>query len=173
MSFSITEHINTRHVDTILHRPILTENSATFLLYNLSAQLTGWQKYSPLLPHLSANKTDGRYYTYRVPHLIALFGLESYTSSTQRVFVTEGIFDAVRLTKYGECALALLTNSPNSSMLNFLYCLPNQITAICDNDIGGRALSLRMKKITNSIITPPSKDLGDASETFIQDIINS
>ena len=169
--FDVKQHLIKRHVNINLHRPIITQNAATFLLYNLSKQLVGWQRYSPNSPHLSSNDVNGKYYTYRTPHQLALFGFEAYEITSQCIFVTEGIFDAVRITKYGKSALALLTNSPNSSMLNLLSCLPNKITIIIDNDKGGDTLYKKTKHITSSFIRPPEKDLGECDESFITSIL--
>jgi hypothetical protein len=46
---NIKTHLKQRHLDLELHRPILDEelNIATFLLYNLSGQLVGYQQYQP------------------------------------------------------------------------------------------------------------------------------
>lgn len=170
--FDIKQHLTQRYVDLDLHKPITTPTSATFLLYNLSKQLVGWQRYSPLNPHLCSNDTNGRYYTYRTPYQLALFGFESYCSKLSNIFITEGIFDAVRLTRHKQCALALLTNSPNSSMLNLLSCLANKLTVIIDNDKGGETLYRKIKCITTNFITPPAKDLGDSDESFIKSILN-
>jgi hypothetical protein len=47
---NIKTHLKQRHLDLELHRPILDEelNIATFLLYNLSGQLVGYQQYNSL-----------------------------------------------------------------------------------------------------------------------------
>jgi len=60
---NIKTHLKHRHLDLELHRPILDEelNIATFLLYNLSGQLVGYQQYNPLgdkkssIPNLKEN----------------------------------------------------------------------------------------------------------------------
>jgi hypothetical protein len=89
------------------------------------------------------------------------------------LFLTEGIFDAVRLTKRGCSAIALLTNSPNTSMLNFIGLLPNKIVAISDNDAGGKLFKKKIGLVANAVITCTyHKDLGDSLESFVDELIN-
>ena len=165
------EHLKNRYVDLDLHNPIITQDTATFMLYNLSSQLVGWQRYAPKNEHLCSNSFNGRYYTYRTQHQIGFFGMESIKLNSPCVFVTEGIFDIVRLTQKGCAGLALLTNSPNDSMLNQLFCLGKPIIAICDNDKGGDFLKKKLKGLASAYITPIEKDLGDSSQEFIDNIV--
>jgi hypothetical protein len=165
-------HLISRYVDIKLHRPIITNQTATFLLYNYNGQLVGWQRYAPNNKHLSNNSFSGKYYTYRSNSQIAIFGLESVDIKSRIIFITEGIFDAVRLTSYGIPAIALLTNAPNSSMLNFLTCLGRKLVGVCDNDDGGRFLRNRLAKITNAFYTPSTKDLGESSDFEVENLIN-
>jgi hypothetical protein len=172
MNFDIKSHLIQRHVDLDLHKPSLSETNATFLLYSLTGKLVGYQRYMPLNAKLCSNNLNGRYYSYRSNDEIAIFGLESYKANST-VFITEGVFDAVRLTKRGCCALALLTNAPNSSMLNFLSLLPNKIVAVVDNDEGGKFFKKKIRHVSNAIITcTHCKDLGESSEDFVDFIIN-
>ena len=83
------------------------------------------------------------------------------------VFITEGVFDAARLTKRGCCAFAMLTNNPSTSMRNFLMCLGKPIIAVCDNDPSG----IKLRKAGHCFETVPAKDLGDAPEEYIDFLI--
>ena len=167
----MTLHLKSRDIDFDIHRPIITKDSATFICYNLSGQLVGWQRYAPNRKSMCSNNPDGRYYTYRSNSHISIFGLETYNSNTKCIFVTEGIFDSARLTKRGATAFALLTNSPNSSMLNFLACLSQRIVAVCDNDNGGDFLRKRLKNIAIDFIVPRAKDLGEETTDFVDSLI--
>jgi len=172
MNFDIKSHLIERHVDLGLHKPYISDLSATFMLYNLSRKLVGYQTYMPLNKKLCANDINGRYYTYRISGEICIFGLETYKPNNT-VYITEGIFDAVRLTKLGRSAFALLTNSPNSSMLNFISLLPNNIVAIVDNDDGGKIFKKKIAPVCNAIVTCTHfKDLGESSESFVEEIIS-
>jgi len=164
-------HLKSRDVDITLHKPAIAKDSATFICYNFSGQLVGWQRYSPNKKSMCSNDPDGRYYTYRSSSHISIFGLETYNSNTKCIFLTEGIFDSTRLTKRGVTAFALLTNSPNSSMLNFLACLPQRIIAICDNDKGGDFLRKRLHNIASDFIVPTAKDLGEETTDFVEHLI--
>lgn len=170
-NFDIKSHLIERHVDLDLHKPSLSETSATFMLYSLTGKLVGYQRYMPLNEKLCSNNLNGRYYSYRSNDEIAIFGLESYKADST-VYLTEGIFDAVRLTKKGCSALALLTNAPNSSMLNFISLLPNNIVAIIDNDDGGKFFEKKIRHVANALVKCTHfKDLGDSPESFVDELI--
>ena len=172
MNFDIKSHLIDRHVDLDLHKPHLSETSATFMLYSLTGKLVGYQRYMPLREKLCSNNPNGRYYTYRSNDEICIFGLETYKPNST-VYITEGIFDAVRLTKRGCTAFALLTNSPTTSVLNFISLLPNSIVAIIDNDTGGKFFRKKIGHVANAIVTCTHfKDLGDSPESFVDTIIN-
>jgi len=155
-------------VDFNIHTPSISKDSATFFLYNLSGQIVGYQRYMPLNFKKKRNDEMGRYYTYRSNN-IGIFGLETYTLDCPCVFLTEGIFDAVRLTRRGCCALALLCNNPDSSLYNFLHCLGKPLVSICDKDIGGRSL----RKVGHYFEESPEKDLGVSDESFVDYLIKT
>ena len=171
MDFNIKEHLLSRYVDFDIHTVYMSDTKATFMIYNLSGQIVGYQQYNPLAPHLSSNALDGRYYTRRSPHL-CVFGLETLSESENTIFITEGVFDATRLTIKGCSGIALLTNSPNSSMLNFLACLSKRRILISDNDKGGELLRKSLTKLVDHIIIPPFKDLGESTEDYVNQIIH-
>jgi len=172
MAFDLKSHLISRDVDFDIHRVHTSETQATFLCYNLSGQLTGYQRYSPLAPSLSKNSPQGKYFTYR-SNLVSIFGLETLTMASKTVFITEGIFDITRLTKHGLTGIALLTNSPSTSLKNFLSCLPQKLILIPDNDDGGEFLKKSLTGIFDDIIINPYKDLGEASESFIYELRNN
>ena len=168
---SVKQHLIERHVDLGLHRPIIDEenNIATFLLYNLSGQICGYQQYRPLASKENHNDPrTGRYYTRRTNNTTAVFGLESLKKSTDTVFIVEGIFDATRLTERGYCALAMLSNNPSLTVANFLFALGKRVVAICDADSAGK----RLAKFGDVAIFTREKDLGASTETEINDIIS-
>jgi hypothetical protein len=163
-------HLEDRHMNLDLHNVILSDQVATILLYNLSGQLVGYQRYNPSFPSAfpgdgkQSNLRDRRYYNYVSEGKIGLFGLESFHLNSPCVFVTEGVFDACRLTKRGACAVAMLTNTPSSSMKNFLRCLAKPLIAICDNDAAGR----KLRSVGHYYETvQEGKDLGECPEDFV------
>jgi hypothetical protein len=168
-------HLISRSVDFTLHKPLLSVEVATFLLYNLTGQIVGYQRYNPSFPSAfpgdgkQTNLRDRRYYNYVTSGQIGLFGLESFNERTNVVFVTEGIFDCCRLTKRRATAFAMLTNNPSSSMRNFLMCLGVPVVAVCDNDKSG--LKLRTAGHYHEIVSD-GKDLGECSEHFVDYLLN-
>lgn len=164
------DHLQSRSMDLDLHRPSLSAEVATLFLYNLSGQIVGYQRYNPSFPSAfpgdgkQSNLRDRRYYNYVSSGQIGLFGLESYRSQARVIFVTEGIFDACRLTKRGACAIAMLTNNPSTSMRNMLLCLGKLVVAVCDDDQSG----VKLRKVGHYYETVQGgKDLGECSEDFV------
>lgn len=171
---NIKQHLQERHLDLELHRPILDEelNIATFFLYNLSGQIVGYQQYNPLGDKYVFNdKLEGKYYTYRNKNqpTIAIWGLESYYLSSGPIFLTEGIFDACRMTKVGRTALSALTCSPPADYKNWLQMLARPIVVVSDNDKAGELLTEFGDYIE---VVPDGKDLGEAPDDYVNYLVN-
>jgi hypothetical protein len=168
---NIKTHLKQRHLNTNLHPTIIDEttNTATFLLYNLSGQLTGYQFYNPQgSKTIFQDKLQSKYYTYRNKHYptVTLWGIESLNSPCQPIFLTEGIFDAARMTSLNYSALATLTNDPPKDYINFLLSLHRPIIAVCDNDVPGQ----KLKKFGHYVEVPET-DLAGAPEEYISYLI--
>lgn len=167
---SLHEHLQQRHMDIDLHRPVIDEENrvATFFLYNLSGQIVGYQQYRPDADKKPQNNPkEGRYYTYRKQPTVAVFGVESLHLSPCVVFLTEGIFDAARLTEKKCSALAVLSNDPSNDLKNFLFFLGRKVIAVCDNDVAGKKLA----KFADEAIFTEDKDLGDSDQKFVDDLV--
>lgn len=161
------EHLISRHVDLNLHNPIITEDVATFYLYNLSGRIVGYQQYRPRADKTKHNcPKEGRYFTYKSSDAIAVFGLESLHLRSDVLFVTEGIFDAMRLTEVGLPAIAMLSNNPSKQVKQWIKSLGRYIVAVVDNDQAGSSLA----SVGNEVIIPDVKDLGEASKEFVNNI---
>lgn len=173
MVTNIRQHLLDRHLNLELHQPILDEelNIATFLLYNQSEQIVGYQQYNPNGDKKIFNeRLKGYYYTYlnkKCP-TVSVWGIESLNLSTGPIFLTEGIFDACRLTWFGCSAIATLCNSPPKDYKNWLSMLNRPIIAVCDNDKAGLALT---HFADSYVIVPDGKDLGDSSDAYVQSLI--
>lgn len=164
----ILDHLKNRYVDLDLYKPILSEEVATFYLYNLSGQIVGYQQYRPEADKTKKNNPkEGRYYTYISKDKIGVFGLESLHLTPGIVFVTEGIFDSVRLTKIGLSSIATLCNSPSKELINFIRSLGRQVIVVCDSDEAGKNLS---KSGDYSIVVEGFKDLGEASDDYVNSV---
>jgi len=168
---NLREHLKQRHLNFDLHQPVLDvkENVATFYLWNLSGQMVGYHQYRPLATKEKRNDPkSGRYFTICKAQSVALFGTESLHLTPHVVFVTEGVFDAARLTDKGISAIAVLCNDPKSDIKNFLRSLGRKIVCVCDNDKAGRKLAT----LGDVSIFTEDKDLSDSSDEFVNSIMN-
>jgi hypothetical protein len=169
---SVLNHLLERHLDTTLHQVWVAEDlgCATFPLYNLSGQLLGYQRYRPgASKALNNDPRDGRYFTRLVNGNYAVWGLEAWSLSNT-LFVTEGIFDAARLTARGYSAIATFSNDVSPSLARWLW-LTRQyrpVVAVCDNDAAGRKLA----KFGNEFhVIEESKDMGEASDEYVTNFL--
>ena len=165
---NLHQHLFSRYFNLDLHRTLLDEELgvASFLLYNLSGQLVGYQQYNPLGDKKVFNsKLGGKYYTYRKQPTVCVWGVESLYQSSGPIFLTEGVFDACRMTNVGQTALATLANNPPKDYKNWLEMLCRPVVAVCDNDAAGRKLA----KFGDYVeVVPEGKDLGEAPDDYVR-----
>jgi DNA primase len=167
---TVKQHLVNRHLDLDLHHPIIDEINriATFYLYNLSEQIVGYQQYRPDgSKKKSNNPKEGKYFTYRRKDTHSIWGLESLSLSPNVVFLTEGIFDACRLTQFGYSALAVLSNNPSLDLRNWLMMLNRKVIVIADNDNAGRKLA----KFGHCVEFTEEHDLGDSSNEYVKNLV--
>lgn len=166
----LTQHLKDRHLNVALHRPAVDHDNTvvTFMLWNLSGQLCGYQQYRPNADKQPQNDPrNGRYFTYSKKDTVAVWGVESLDLTPGLVFVTEGVFDAARLTERGVSAVAVLSNNPSSSVRNWLKSLGRKVVAVCDNDAAGRKLA----SVGDQHVFTQGKDLGDSSDDFVDQLV--
>jgi hypothetical protein len=169
---TLTEHLKSRHLDLALHRPVLdeTERVATFYLWNLSGALVGYQQYrSEGEKKPQNNPKEGKYFTYRTQPTVAVWGVESLHLTPNVVFLTEGVFDAARLTERGYSALAALSNNPSQDLRNWLTFLNRKVVAVCDNDVAGK----RLAKFGDVAVFTEDHDLGDSSDEYVTRLLET
>ena len=169
---SVREHLLDRHLNLELHRPMVdeAERVATLFLWNLSGQLVGYQQYRPEGEKKPQNNPkQGKYFTYRKQPTLSVWGVESLHLTPNVVFLTEGVFDAARLTNRGVSALAVLSNNPNHDLRNWLTCLNRKVVAVCDNDSAGRKLA----KFGDVAVFTQDKDLGDSDEEYVSYLLKT
>lgn len=165
-------HLKQRHMDVDLHyfwKDDL-ENTVIFPLWNLTGQMVGYQNYRPLQNKEKKNDPkEGRYFTYRNKETIGVWGLESWNLSNV-LFVTEGIFDACRLTYFNYSAIALLSNNPNASTKRWLWTVRKQrpVVTICDSGPSG----IKLAVLGHDTYIMQEGDLGDATHDKVLDIIH-
>ena len=162
---TLTEHLKTRDCDPSLYDVVVDEVSgiATFRLYNFAGKVVGFQTYNPSAPKTRNNMDprEQKYFSYHIKEgyksALGFFGMERFDKSKGLVFLTEGIFDAIKVHCIGHNCLALLSNDPKR-IKSYLRTMPYRYVAICDGDKAGRKLA----KMGHSYITmPEGKDLGD------------
>jgi hypothetical protein len=171
---TVAEYLRRRHVNFELHRPVVdeAERTATFLFFNLSGQLVGYQQHRPDVgksPQKVGPKA-ARYFTYRKQPTHGVFGLESLYQNNGPVFLTEGVFDACRLTSLGQAALAVCCNDPPKDLGNWLLLLRRKVVVVADNDAAGRKLA----KFGDCVEFCPGEgqDLGDCPQDFVTHLLN-
>jgi len=168
---TLAQHMKTRHMDVNLHHPVLdeVERVATFYLWNLSGQLVGYQQYRPEGEKKpNNNPREGKYYTYRKQPTVVVWGVESLHLTPHVVFLTEGVFDAARLTERGVSALAILSCNTGWDLRNWLSMLNRKVVAVCDGDKAGAQLA----KFGNvSLCMLGGKDLGDADDATVDMLV--
>jgi hypothetical protein len=171
---TVLENLKSRHVDLNVHTAWVDEEEgvATFPLWNLSGQMVGYQQYRPAGDKKSFNHPkDGRYFTWRKDKVVGVWGLESWSFSNV-LFVTEGVFDAARLTAHGVSAIATLSNDVDPSLKRWLWTIRKSrlVVAVCDNDAAGRKLASCGNRYH---VMDEGKDMGDASDEYVRNFLKS
>lgn len=169
---TVYEHLVSRHLDMSLHHVWIAEelSCATLPLWNLSGKLLGYQRYRPgASKELNNDPREGRYFTRLVNGNFTVWGLESWNLSSV-LFLTEGVFDAARLTEHGFSAVATLSNDVSPSLARWLWTVRKSrlVVAVCDNDSAGSKLA---KYGHTAHFMTDSKDLGEASDTYVTDFL--
>jgi hypothetical protein len=168
LMMTVHEHLLSRGCEPSKYHMFVSEEdrTATFLLWNVSGQLVGYQQYRPDAPKTGkGNRQDLRYWTFIGPEgnfkKTAVFGLETLSWSDKHFFICEGIFDAIKVHNAGFPCLALLCNDP-APLWNFLIATGKKIIAIVDNDNAGQ----KMKKFASDVLQVPPiyKDIGDMKQ---------
>jgi hypothetical protein len=169
---TVWQNLRSRYFDMNLHTAWVDEDEgvATFPLWNLSSQLVGYQQYRPSADKKKDNHPKmSRYFTYRKNKVVGVWGLESW-NLTNTLFVTEGIFDACRLTSLGCSAVATLSNDVDDSLKRWLsiFRQTRLVVTVCDNDAAGRRLA---KYGTTFHMMDGKKDLGDATDEYVANLV--
>jgi hypothetical protein len=171
---NVLENLKSRHFDLNVHTAWIDEDEgvATYPLWNLSGQMVGFQQYRPAADKKRDNHPrDSRYFTWRKGKVIGVWGLESW-NFTETLFVTEGVFDAARLTRRGYSAIATLSNDVDDALKEWLWVVRQSrfVVAVCDNDAAGRKLA-KCGHVFH--VMGKGKDLGEASEEYVTNLLRS
>lgn len=181
MTMNVKEHLLNRSVNLELYSKSLVvseeEQTATFLLWNLSGQLVGFQQYRPEKPKMSKelNPRELRYFTYvskaenNGQQLVA-FGLELLNYNDKNLFVVEGVFDAVKLHNLGLNALAVLSCDPKP-LKSWLWSMGFNVVPVCEGDKAGK----KLKKLSNNgdfFELEDNVDLGDMNPSDVKSLFH-
>ena len=170
---TIAQHLRSRHLEADRYSTVYVSEServATLLIWNLSKQLVGYQRYAP--DHDKTRRNDekyGRYYTYFSPELpktvAAVWGLETFNYRSDVLCITEGIFDACRLHNRGIPAVAVFSSNPKP-LKNWFSILPRKVVAIRDNDAASK-----LQNFADVTLSTTEKDLGDSTDEEVDEIV--
>jgi len=180
-SENIEQHLKKRGLDPEKTKVIIdiATNTAVFLLYNLSGKLIGYQQYLPSGSKKTKAGEDPRlakYFTWisregetNKRKALGVWGLES-VDERPFIFITEGIFDAIKLQNEGLPAIASLTNDPKL-LRPWLKAMQKYIIVVADNDAAGR----KLKKLGDLALTTPEpyKDLGEMPQNKVRDWLST
>lgn len=181
----LEDHLKLRGLDIDKTRVMIDDKNGVvyFFIYNLSGKCVGYQRYNPKGIKISKSNHQPediivKYYTYisKVNNKIetAVYGLETYDWKAKYLFITEGIFDIIKVHNAGYCGIAMMMNNPPSYYISWLNTLPQIKIVIADNDVPGKVLG----KAGNYMFHPPEpyKDLGEMpqpeADKFLKELIN-
>lgn len=142
----IKRHLSDRSVDLGLYNSIVVDEEnclATFLCYNLSGQLTGYQRYNPKSNNKGKGMNDEgvRYFVRGKENTMPVFGLDLLDYEKDTLYVVEGVFKATILHSLGFNAIAVLTSTPKP-LKRWFYLMKKRfnLVAIGDPDQAGQKL---------------------------------
>lgn len=172
----VKNYLLSRGVDPNRTHVVIDEQSgfATFLLYNLSGQLVGYQQVNPEGDkNIRAKKSSQtkqslsslmKYFTFvgneGKTKKIAVWGTDTI-GHEGHVFVTEGVFDIAKVHNFGEPGIAVLSNNPKQ-LRPWFKAMGKLVIAINDNDAAGSKLSGIAD--VNYSVPDPYKDLGEMTQ---------
>ena len=124
--------------------------------------MVGYQQYRPGAPKQQNNPKEARYFNKLKDCRVGVWGLESW-NFTNTLFLTEGVFDAARLTKNGVSALAILTYRVGKTCDNWLWAVSKSrpIVSVCEGDSSGRKMSIYGHE---SLYLPDGEDVDSLDE---------
>lgn len=164
---TLINHLAERHLIKELYPTsvIVNETDVSFLLYNQSGQMVGYQIYNPNSTIKQSNiPREARYFTYTSGEEAAYWGGEFDFMKFDYLFIVEGVFDAARLHSLGHPAIAVLGCNP-TKLKSFLLCLPHTIIVLADGDNAGK----RLTRYGDSwALMPDGLDVSDVDETLLK-----
>lgn len=162
-------HLESRFFTPSLYTGVtITEEEMTVMLWNLSGQAVGYQVYNPHKPKKAKLQRDMKYFTQMTTGQNAVWGIETVGWMNDILFVTEGIFDACRLHRFGLPAVAVLGSNPQH-LVSWFKALPCKTIACCQGDKAGLLLSLTTD---SAIFLPEGEDVSSLPEEKFQELFS-
>ena len=180
---SISDHLRSRGMDPDRPTVVVDEKTgtATFLLYDLGGRRVGYQQYNPegskkISGHgkQAGEKDLAKYFTFvgdegKVKKL-AVWGVDTMDPDDPILFVTEGVFDIVKVHNAGYPGIAVLCNNPQP-LRAWFRAMGKVTVAIEDNDSSGS--KLRNVCDLHFTVPDPYKDLGDMPQDEVNQFLVS
>lgn len=167
---TVRAHLLSRHLNPDRYHCVVDEenNVVTFFSFNLSGKVNGFQQYRPGASKEPNNcPREGRYFTYGSPGERVMWGMESFYYRDDVLFVTEGVFDAVRLHNLGLPAVAVFTCNPKD-LTNWFGMINRKVVMVADDDKAGEFF---LKLGHECLVCKGGKDLGDMTDEQVRDLV--
>ena len=147
------------------------EEIITFPLWFPTGKLVGYQRYDWKGDKIRSN--EGSYFTWISEQYrpLGLYGFE-YLGRRGPLFLTEGIWDCIKVINSGYAGLAILTGTPHKQLKQWLRFVAGNrpIISILDNDLGGKQLANLADVCYN---TPVGyKDLGEYPQYYAKEFLD-
>lgn len=160
-------HLRSRYFDPKLYSGLtITEDTCTFILWNLAGKLVGYQTYTPSL---------AQYYTHTTKPTVggaselAVWGLETVAWNSKFLFLTNEVFDAARLHWNGLPAIAVLEGD-SMQLSEWLYTLPSIIISCVQKNRAGENLAKYGQQV---IHLPAGDDIGSLNRAVFTDLFKT
>ena len=149
----------------------LEQEITTFPLWTVNGQLVGYQQYDWSASKLRNNNSKGKYFTYRNKNILTVYGLEYIDNlhTIAKLYVTEGIFDAISVRNTGRACVAVLSNNPKQ-LRNWFSSLSCKVIAVCEGDKAGRMLA---NNCDSAIFLPEGEDANSMNLAELDLILRS
>lgn len=174
--FNLLEHLIGRDCDFTSDKSVIPDpvnNVATFLIWNLSGELAGYQRYNPMTTDKKTNNPkEARYFTRVKKGRYAPYGLEQYAQD-EPLYIVEGVFDLFSMRKAGaNNVLAILGSKPPNNFFNFLKSHQNEIIRVIDGTGDDKVKRLHLGE-DRVIMCPEGEDPNSLPNTILKELINA
>lgn len=178
---NLTVHLEERNLNLNLYNNVFVseeENLVVFYLWNLMGQMVGFQQYRPHKDKMNKElqPRELRYFTYLSKeeetntHSLVAWGLELLNPKQKRVFVVEGVFDAVKLHNLGLNALAVLSCDPKQ-LKGWLFSMGYEVVPVCEDDKAGKKLA-KLSSNGDVVYLENGQDLGDMTQKDVNELFS-